>query len=108
MNSNAKGKAGERELANKLKSYGYEVRRSQQYCGDNGDADLVGLGGIHIECKRVEKLNLSNAMMQAIEDCKMGDRPVVMHRKSREDWLVTMRLEDWIELYWAYRNFWNV
>lgn len=58
MNSNQKGKKGERELAAILKSYGYEdSRRGQQYCGSNGDADVVGLPGIHIECKRVEKLN---------------------------------------------------
>lgn len=54
MNSNQKGKKGERELAAILKSYGYEdSRRGQQYCGSNGDADVVGLPGIHIECKRV-------------------------------------------------------
>ena len=51
MNSNQKGKKGERELAAILKSYGYEdSRRGQQYCGSNGDADVVGLPGIHIEC----------------------------------------------------------
>lgn len=47
----------ERELANLLKDrYGYDCRRGQQFCGSNGDADVVGLPGIHIECKRVEKL----------------------------------------------------
>ena len=45
------------ELANLLKDYGFEdARRGQQYCGANGDADVVGLEGVHIECKRVEKL----------------------------------------------------
>ena len=54
MNSNRKGKEGERELANLLKDrYGYDCRRGQQFCGSNGDADVVGLPGIHIECKRV-------------------------------------------------------
>ena len=63
MNSRQKGARGERELANVLKGYGYkESRRGQQYCGSNGDADVVGLTGIHIECKRVEKLNLEKAM----------------------------------------------
>ena len=42
MNSNQKGKKGELELAAILKSYGYEdSRRGQQYCGSNGDADVV-------------------------------------------------------------------
>lgn len=31
INSKKKGAKGERELANKLKEYGYECRRGQQY-----------------------------------------------------------------------------
>lgn len=54
MNSRQKGARGERELAKVLRSYGYETRRGQQYCGANGDADVMGLPGIHIECKRVK------------------------------------------------------
>lgn len=99
MNNNKKGKRGERELANKLKEYGYDCRRGQQYCGANGDADVMGLKGIHIECKRVEKLNVLKAMKQAEEDCKENDFPTVFHRKDNEKWLVTMRLDDWIKLY---------
>ena len=98
MNSKQKGSRGERELAKKLKEYGYDCRRSVQYCGANGDADVVGLDGIHIECKRVERLNIQDAMAQAISDCK-EDMPAVMHRKNNCEWLVTMRLSDWIELY---------
>lgn len=47
MNSNNKGKNGERELATILREYGYDSRRGQQYCGSNGDADVVGLPGVH-------------------------------------------------------------
>ena len=50
-NSRAKGKAGERELAKKLREFGVDARRGQQYSGANGDADVVGLQGVHIECK---------------------------------------------------------
>ena len=50
MNSRNKGAAGEREVAGILRGYGYKkARRGQQYCGSNGDADVVGLPGIHIE-----------------------------------------------------------
>ena len=98
-NSRAKGARGERELANLLKEYGYATRRGQQFSGANGDADVVGIPSIHIECKRVEKLNLDKAMSQSIRDARDGEIPVVMHRKDREDWLVTMQLVDWIELY---------
>jgi len=98
MNSKQKGSRGERELAKKLKEHGYDCRRSVQYCGANGDADVIGLDGIHIECKRVERLNIQDAMAQAISDCK-EDMPAVMHRKNNSEWLVTMKLSDWIELY---------
>lgn len=99
VNSRQKGSRGERELANKLKEYGYGTRRGQQYCGANGDADVIGLPGIHIECKRVESLNLSKAMEQAKNDVSEGEIPTVFHRKNREEWLVTMPLEAWINLY---------
>ena len=100
INSKKKGKNGELELSHKLQEYGYNnVRRSQQYAGIYGDADLINLDGIHIECKRVEKLNLYDAMSQAIHDAKDGSFPTVFHRKNRCDWLVTMKLEDWINLY---------
>lgn len=99
MNSNAKGKKGERELANKLREYGYKSRRGQQYCGSNGDADVIGLPGIHIECKRVEKLNIYDAVEQSKNDTKPDEIPVVMHRKNRKEWLVTMSLNEWMKLY---------
>lgn len=99
MNSRNKGTAGERELASKLRDYGYEARRGQQYCGLNGNADVIGLPGIHIECKRVEKLNLYDAMSQAVHDAKEEEKPAVFHRKNNHEWLVTLRLDDFMKLY---------
>lgn len=101
-NSREKGKRGELELSRVLREHGYDTRRGQQYCGANGDADVVGLPYLHIECKRVEKLNLTAAMAQARSDAKDNEKPVVMHRKNYEDWKVTMALADWIELYREY------
>lgn len=99
MNSKDKGSRGERELASKLKEYGFDCRRGQQYCGANGDADVVGLEGIHIECKRTERLSLYDALAQAKHDAKEGQMPVVMHRKNHCEWVVIQPLSDWIELY---------
>ena len=98
-NSRRKGASGERELAKKLREYGYEARRGQQYCGSNGDADVVGIPRIHIECKRVEALNIEKAMQQSISDSKDGEIPVVMHRKNCEKWKVTMTLDDFMKIY---------
>ena len=96
MDSRNKGKRGELELAKELQKYGFEARRGQQYCGANGDADVVGIPGLHIECKRVERLNVENALQQAEADAKAGEIPVVMHRANREEWKVTMRLDDFM------------
>ena len=99
INSRKKGAEGERQLAKILREHGYESRRGQQFCGKNGDADVVGLPGIHIECKRVERLDLNAAMEQAMRDAKDHDRPCVFHRKNRDFWKVTMTLEDFLEMY---------
>ena len=99
MNSRAKGKAGELELAQLLRAYGYTARRGQQYSGANGDADVVGLQGVHIECKRVERLNIDNAMQQSINDARELELPVVMHRRNGKRWLVTMTLDDFMNLW---------
>lgn len=99
MNSKQKGARGERELAKVLRAHGFKTRRGQQYCGANGDADVVGLPNIHIECKRVERLNLYDAMTQAKSDAKQDEIPVVMHRKDKCDWLVTMSLDDFMKIY---------
>ena len=104
-NSRAKGARGERELSKVLREWGYDTRRGQQYSGANGDADVVGLPNIHIECKRVEKLNLDKAMSQSICDARQGEVPVVMHRKDRHPWLVTMRLDEWMEFYERWDTF---
>lgn len=99
-NAREKGKRGERELAKLLKGYGYDCRRGQQYCGASGDADVIGLPGIHIECKRVESLNIDKAMEQSVNDTKEGI-PVVMHRKNDKPWKVTLLLDDFMKLYKA-------
>lgn len=99
MNSRNKGAAGERELAAKLREYGYQCRRGQQYSGANGDADVIGLPGVHIECKRVEKLNLYEAMAQAVRDKKDDETPAVFHRKNNKEWLVTLRMDDFMKMY---------
>ena len=100
MNSSRKGAAGERELAALLRDEGYIVARggTQSY----GELpDLIGLPGIHIECKRVEKLNVPEAMQQSMRDAeKFRDgKPALFHRRSRSPWLVTMLFTDWIQIY---------
>ena len=102
--SRDKGKRGERELSHKLNEYGYTTHRGQQFCGANGDADVIGLDGIHIECKRTEAFRLWDALAQAKADARPGELPTVMHRKNNCEWVVVMTLEDWIQLYREWSN----
>ena len=100
INSRAKGAAFERTLASKLREYGYECRRGQQFCGANGDADVVGLPGLHIEAKAQETMRLYDWMAQAKRDSEgTGRLPAVFHKKNYAEILVTMRLDDFMNLY---------
>ena len=98
--SQRKGANGERELAALLREYGYSIERGGSL--SFGEVpDLTGLPGVHIEVKRVERLNVPEAMKQAARDAERfhDGAPTLFHRRSREPWLVTMRLQDWMSLY---------
>lgn len=100
VNSKAKGARFERTLASRLREYGYDCRRGQQYCGANGDADVVGLPGLHIEAKHQETMRLYEWMSQAKRDCEgTGRLPAVFHKKNNAAILVTMELGDFMNLY---------
>ena len=99
--SRDKGKGYEREIAKILKKFGFKARRTEQYCGKSGDSsDVVGLPGIHIECKHYKSTGFKYEWLtQAIEDSKDGETPIVVHRTDRNPNVVTLKLEDFIELY---------
>lgn len=88
-----------------MKNIGFTgVHRTAQTNGklENSLADCEGLEGIHVEVKRVEALNVDNAMEQAIRDTankKEKRLPVVFHRKNRKPWKATMLFEDWTKIY---------
>lgn len=108
INSRQKGARFERTLAHIFKDYGFEdARRGAQFCGKNGDADVVGLPFIHVEAKNVQKLNLRDAMAQSESDAREDEMPVVMHKKDRKPVLVTMNLDDWMRLYKAWLKEWS-
>lgn len=104
INQRRKGKRNELLLAHKLQEYGYGARRSQQFAGINGDADVVGVPLLHIECKAVQKLNLDKAMAQSIRDAKDGEIPVVMHHKDRQPWRVTLDFDHFMAMFQAYER----
>ena len=99
-----KGKRGEREVAQRFKDAGFkDARRAVQYNGRPGTAaDVIGVPRLHIEVKRVEREAVRKWIAQAIRDAEAGGEgkiPVVCHRKSGDEWLVTLRLEDFLDMY---------
>ena len=69
-----------------------------------GGADLIGLPLVFVEAKRVEKLNIREALRQAInntEKRQTPDVPVVITRRSNEkmeDSIVAFRLRDFTDM----------
>lgn len=101
INSKQKGARFERAVAAMFRDYGYKAFRTAQYEGKTGDcADVEGVPYIHLECKHQQKMHLYDWIAQAVRDSqKKGKKPVVIHKANNKDVLVTMRFEDWIELY---------
>lgn len=98
--SQKKGRTAELELSHILQGYGYNVKpgRSQSY---GAEPDLTGLPGVHIECKRAEQLRVYDWIDQAERDSERfhDGLPAVFHRRNRKGWLVTMKLQNWLEMY---------
>ena len=103
VNSRDKGARFERELAYRLREYGYDAHRSAQYCGNTGAAaDVTGLPGVHIEAKHCEKMQLYDWISQAVRDAAAagkGEIPAVFHRKNNAGILVTLRFDDFMRIY---------
>lgn len=105
INSRQKGARGERMFAQLLRDYGYEAERGCQHAGGKDSPDVkCNMDGLHWEIKFVEKLNLQDAMEQSKRDAGANEMPLVAHKRSRTEWLVTMPFTDWIKLYKAYES----
>lgn len=98
-----KGARGERLLRDFLNERGLDVKRGFVWLHQS---DLVGLIGIHVECKFVEKLNVRKALQQATEEAekRKDGMPCVFWKVSRLPWITIMWSEDWIRLYMIARG----
>lgn len=102
-----KGVRGERLWRDVCREHGFAAERGGQYYQRGCEiADVVGLPGIHQEVKFVERLNVRQAMEQSERDAVGDELPILAHKTSRKEWLVTMRATDWFLLYrlWALAN----
>ncbi len=100
INSRDKGVAGELEFAMVLRSYGFEARRGQQHRGGADSPDVItNMTGVQWEVKRVEQLNLHKAMAKLVTETDFMHLAAIAHRKNGTEWLVTVRLDDFMRLY---------
>ena len=124
MNSKEKGGRGERLLAKELQKYGYDARRGQQFKGGADSPDVLGLPGVHIECKFYKDpltwAQKEQFMQQAVRDSEGKNMPAVFHKANRKEWevtlrsypvrgesemvLITMRLSDFMKFYGGWWN----
>ena len=94
INSRAKGARGERQWRDEIRAAGWQAERGQQFAGGAWSPDVRTDLPFHFEVKCVEKLNMDNAIAQAVRDSANGERPwAVAHKKNCGDWHVTISAE---------------
>lgn len=97
--SREKGKRGEREFAAFLRSLGLEARRTQQFSGTEGTADISSsLKGVHLEVKRYAGIAAFRFLEQAERDAHPEDLPMVAMREDRSEWAIMLRAKHLPEL----------
>lgn len=105
-----RGKVYERELCSYLSdAIGLPIFRTvaTQQAADRsrGHADLVGLPGLALEAKRVERLDMERCLAQAIVNAQPDEVPLVVTRRSRVSTgasRVILRLDDFLKFYSAW------
>lgn len=96
----AKGRRGEIELARYLQDHGIKDARPGDPLNYGRQADVSGIDGLHIECKRHEKLEINKWYTQAAADAeRMQDgKPAVIFRQNRRQWMIVLSLSDYLDL----------
>lgn len=105
INSRAKGRGGEIELATLLAPFWPEAIRNLDQFG-NDKRDVLHVAGTHIQCKRVERLNIWEALDQAITEAAPTDLPLLAFRRnwnrsslpSRSSWFAALELDELLSL----------
>jgi len=91
-----KGKRGEREAAAMLAQAFPAARRNHSQAAGARDCDVSGTP-FWVEVKVGKAPPIMPAMDQAIRDTD-GRTPIVMSKRDRGEWLVTMRFGDFLRL----------
>ena len=93
-----KGARFERELSKLFNEHGFHTHRGYVF---HKQSDVVDLLGIHVEAKAHERMNVWDALAQAITESekRKDGMPTVFWKRSRKGIMVCMRFEDWMKLY---------
>lgn len=99
-NSRQKGKRGELDAADTLRRlFSWTARRTQQFKGtsDSSDVEVAETPDAFWEVKREEHLNVFKALATAVAEA--GPKlPILLHRRNKTEWLLTIRLVDLVRL----------
>jgi len=106
--SRRKGAAFERELVRRVREIMPDagVRRGLQYRAGQEASD-VEVPCFWVEAKHHHRTNVRAAMRQAIDACPPGRWPIAVCKDDHATPLVTMQLEDFLELvgeWWERRD----
>ena len=93
-----KGARFERELSKLFNEHGFNTHRGYVF---HKQSDVVDLLGIHVEAKAHERMNVWDALTQAVTESekRKDGMPTVFWKRSRKGIMVCMRFEDWMKLY---------
>jgi len=98
MNSRDKGKKGEQEFINThLRPYWPEAARNLDQFGED-KRDILAVAGVHFQIKRVERLNIWEALAQAHGEAIGGAVPIVAFRRSHSHWYCALSADDFVPL----------
>lgn len=108
INSRQKGCRYERHIAQRIREYGYEAERGCQHAGGKDSPDVKhNMVGLHIEAKKVEKLNIWNALAQSERDAGEDEVAVVMFSRNRSKDYVAMDFDDFMRMWRCYERDWS-
>ena len=99
MDNEQKREHGQRMWMKEILRNGfYKIQESQNSEGQDSP-EVIPTIPLHFEVKFDEELNISDAIQQASVDNGDSDKiPAVAHKKSREDWLVTICADDFFRI----------
>lgn len=102
INSRTKGKVGELEVMAMLRQYWPDACRNLDQCRESevldSKSDALNTTGVHFQIKRVERLNIWEALRQAQSEAAHFDIPVVAFRRNRGQWYGALPLDELLAL----------